>query len=417
MRWTAPTDSMAKPRLITALDIGSLSVKGLVAEKRGEDAYSILSVFKHPSAGFRKGVLVHPEDATKALRDLVVDLKRVHKNAHKNVFVNHQSEQVKSRVSRGMTAVARGDQEIQQEDVDRVLQASQAIKAAPNAQVMHNVILEFLVDEVGDIQDPVGMNGNRLEVNTFVVETFGPQLNAVLKTLERVGFDVNGVVFNPLASGRSATSKQQRDLGVLLIDIGFQTTSLIAYVENKVICARSIPIGSGHVTNDLAIGLKTSVDIAEKLKLTYGCASAKDISRKDVIQLQEFDPNHQAEISRRFLCEIIEVRLVELFQLIAAELKNAVPRGLQLPGGIVATGGGAKMPGFLDLTRQEMKLSVQVGIPSLHQFEVVNPGHQEVLYDPEFAVAAGLVLFGGDEEEKSFSLKERFSWFLKSLTP
>jgi len=408
---------MAKNRLITALDIGSLNVKGLIAEKRGADSYSILSVFKHPSLGFRKGVLVHPEDATKALRDLFLDIRRTNKEAAKHVFVNHQSEQVKCRVSRGMTAVARGDQEIQQEDVDRVLQASQAVKATPNAQVIHNIILEFLVDEVGDIQDPLGMNGNRLEVNTFVIETFGPQLNAVEKTLERVGFDVDGFVFNPLASSRSVTGKQQRDLGVLMIDIGFQTTSLIAYIENKVVCAKSIPIGSGHITNDLAIGLKTSVDVAEKLKLTYGCASARDVSRKDVIQLQDFDINHQADISRRFFCEIIEVRLIELFQVISAELRNAMPRGLQLPGGIVVTGGGAKMPGFIDLTRQEMKLAVQVGVPSMHQFEAVNPGHQEMFYDPEFAVAAGLILSGGDEEEKSFDIKETFSRFVKNLTP
>ncbi len=404
-------------RIITGLDIGSSTIKGLVVERRPDGILSVLSAFTHPSLGFRKGALVDVEAATHVLRDVSVQLRKISSQATRNVFVNVNSEQVRARLSRGITAVSRGDQEIQQEDIDRVLQASRAIKSVPNFQVLHNITREYFVDDVGDIQDALNMTGNRLEVSTLIVEIFAPHLNVLSKALERVGVSVGGVIFNPLSAARSVLSKQQKELGVLLIDLGFGTTSVVAYEEGKVTHTRSFPIGGSHITNDIAIGLKTSVDVAEKLKTMYGFALARDANRRDLIQLSEFDPTHSAEISRRFLGEIIEVRLVELFQIIYNDLKESLGRIPQLPGGVVLTGGGVRMAGLTDLVRQEMKLSVQIGLPNFSEFDIMNPVHQEMLDNPDFAVASGLVLLSADEEtHTSFSFGTFFKFF-RNLIP
>lgn len=376
----------------------------------------MLTAFKHPSAGIRRGVIVDAEDATAVLRGIALDLQKISKRVTQNVFVNMQSEQVKARPSRGVAAVARADQEIQEDDVERVMQASRAIKLSPNHLVLHNIIREYFVDDVGDIGDPLGMTGNRLEVSTLIVEAFSPQVNLLIKNLERVGFRIGGLIFNPLAAAQAVLSKQQKDLGVLLLDFGFGTTSLAVYEENKVLHAKSLPVGSGYLTNDIAIGLKTSIGAADKLKLMYGYALAKDVSRKEVVKLAEVEPANPNEISKRFLAEIIEIRLAEILDLVNNELK-VLGKSVQLPSGVVITGGGVKLPGMTELIRQELKLPVQIGFPNLSSFEIVNPAHKELLDDPEYATAVGLTLWGAREHGKSmnggWSLKNLF----KSLMP
>ncbi|KKU15745.1 cell division protein FtsA [Candidatus Jorgensenbacteria bacterium RIFCSPLOWO2_02_FULL_45_12] len=376
--------------IITGIDIGSSQIKIVVAGKKKGALAQVLSVVKQPSSGFHKGVVVDPEEATRVLRDIVLDLQNFSKKAAQNVFVNVNSEYVKVRNSRGISAVARADREIQQDDVDRVIQASQAIKLQPNYMVVHNITREFFVDDVGDIQDPIGMTGNRLEVSTLVVEAFAPQMNSLLKTLERVGMRVSGLVFNPLAAAHSVLSKKQKDLGVLMIDFGFDTTSFVVYEENKISHAKSIPVGMRHITNDIAVGLRVAFDSAERIKLTYGNAMSKDVNRKDVIQLSEFDPLNRGEVSKRFVAEIIEVRLAEILELVNNELK-VLGRSVQIPAGIVITGGGTKLPGITDLVKQELKFHTQIGFPNLEPFEIMNPTYKELLDDPEFATALGLV--------------------------
>lgn len=378
---------------ITGLDVGSHQIKGVIFEEKRDGTLSLIAAFKHPSAGIRRGVLVDTDEATSVLRALVLDLQRISKHVTQNVYVNVQSEQVRSRPSRGIVPVSRADQEIQQDDIDRAVAASQAVKLSPNYLALHNIIREYIVDDVGDIADPLGMTGNRLEASTIVVEAFAPQVNLLLKNLERVGFRVGGVIFNPLAAARAVLSKQQRDLGVLLLDFGFGTTSLVVYEENKVMHTKSIPLGAGYVTNDIAIGLKIPIDMAEKLKVQYGSALAKDVNRRETIKLSEVDPTNKNEIPRRFLGEIIEVRLAEILGLVNNELK-ALGKSAQLPAGVVATGGGVKLAGMTDLIREELRLPVQIGFPNLSGFEIGNPAHHDLMDDPEFAVAVGLAQWG-----------------------
>lgn len=386
--------------LITGLDVGSAYVRGVVVEQKKEGVLSVVTAFKYPSAGIKKGVITDTEEATTVLRDIAVDLQKISKRATANVFVNINSDHIKSRISRGIVAVQRADQEINADDVERVLQASQAVKLNPNYAVLHNIVREFFVDDVGDIQDPVGMTGNRLEVSTVIIEAFAPHVSMLIKNLERVGFRIGGVIFNPLAASRAVLTKRQKDLGVLCIDFGFGTTSFAIYEEGKVLLTKSIPIGAGFVTNDIAVGLQLSIDAAEKLKTLYGFGLARDISRREMLKLKEIDPANPGETSRHFLAEIIESRLAEIIDFVNNELK-AVGKGIQLPGGAVIIGSGVKLGGMTELLRYKLKLPVQIGFPDLQHLEIANPAHHELLDDPEFATAIGLVLWGSDEKKQA----------------
>ena len=403
--------------IITGLDIGSSSIKGVVVTRKKDGAYSVLSVFQHPSAGFRKGILVDIEEALKTLRSVVMDLEKVSRRAAQRIFVNINGQHIRSRRSRGIVAVSRADQEIQEDDVDRVKQASQAVKLLPNYTVLHNIIAEYFVDDVGDIRDPIGMTGSRLEVDTLIIESFAPHITALVRLIEKAGGSVSGLIFSPFAASEAVLSKRQKELGVLLIDLGFSTTSCIVYEEGKAVHAKTVPVGSGHVTNDIAIGLKVSVDVAEKLKLRHGFAVSKGVNRRERIRLADIDSSarDQREISQRFLSEIMEIRLEEIFDLVNNELRDLGK--LQLPAGAVLTGGGAKLAGIDELARQELKLAVQLGFPAVDDFDVSNPTHQELLDDPGFATAVGLLRWGDKERGRRLPSVPRLKRFIKNLMP
>lgn len=385
-------------KIITGLDIGSAQIKCVVTEERKPgQPLSLLSAFKHPSAGFRKGMLIDPDEALRSLRDLILDIDSISKKAKRNIVVNMNNEHIKTLHSRGVAVVARADQEIQQDDLDRVFQASQAIKMPANHVVLHNIIKEYFVDDIQNIQNPTGMSGNRLEVGTFIILGFNPQVSAVVGGLERVGGGVAGLFFNPMASSRAVLTKKQKDLGVILIDFGAGTTSFTVYEEGKVMESKSIPIGANYITNDIAIGLRTSVETAEKLKLAYGCAEAREVNRRDMIRLEEFESGNAEEVPKKFLAEIIEVRLEELLELINNELKTLGKNG-RLPAGAVLVGGGAKLSGLVNLVRRYLKLPTQIGLPNLKNFEILNTSYEDLFDDPEFAVAAGLALLGNETE-------------------
>ena len=402
--------------IVTGLDIGSFQIKGVVAERKKDGSLSLVSAFKGPSSGFRKGVLVDDEEAASAIREVIVDLGKISKKAAQNIFVNVNGDYIKSRSSRGIAAVARAEGKIHHDDIERVIQASRAIKLSPNYTILHNITREYFVDEIGDIFDPLGMSGNRLEVSTLIIETFAPQINTFLKIFQRVGGSIGGFIFNPLAASRAVLSKRQKDLGVLLIDIGFGTTSMAVYEENKAMYAKSLPVGSGYVTNDIAIGLKTSIDAAEKLKLTYGVALAKEIPRREIIKLEEVEDSNKNEITRRFLAEIIEIRLAEIFDLINNELKS-VGQPTHLPAGAVLVGGGAKLAGMVELAKQELKLPAQIGFPDIKNFNIMNPAHKEMIDDPEFATAVGLVFWGVGEGKEQRGGMNLIKNFFKNLIP
>lgn len=402
--------------LITGLDIGSGNIKALVAEIKNNGRLLVLTAFKQPSAGFRRGALTDFDEATISLRNAVAEVRRISPKAVKNVYVNVNGANIKSCLSKGVAGVTRADSEIRRDDIEKAIQSSRAVNLpSKNYIVLHNITREFFVDGLGGIQDPLGMIGTRLEVNSLVIGAFSPIVNDLTKCLERNGIGIKGLIFSPLASSEAVLSRQQKDLGVLMVDIGFSTTGLVIYEENKILKALSLPVGASNITNDIAIGLRVAIGMAEKIKLSQGFALAKEISRREVFNLPEIDSSLKGEISKRFLAEIIEARLAEIFEMILNELKS-LDHKVDLPAGVVITGGGAKLPGIVDLAKQELKLPVQIGLPELANFDIKDPFSQELISDPEFATAVGLILLGlnqgGGKIQPSI-----FRRFLQSLIP
>ena len=400
--------------IITGLDIGSASIKAIVAEIKNSGRLLVLAAFKQPSAGFRKGVLVDFAETTVALRNIISDIRTISPKAVKNVYVNVNGVNIKSCLSKGIAGVSRADSEIRRDDIEKAIQSSRAVNLSSNYIVLHNITREFFVDGIGGIQDPLGMTGTRLEVNSLVIGAFSPLVHDLIKCLERNGVSVSGLIFGPLAASEAVLSKQQKDLGVLMVDIGAGISGLAIYEENKILKTISLPIGAGNITNDIAIGLRISIAAAEKVKLTYGFAFAKETSRREVFNLQEIDSSMKGEISKRFLSEIIEARLAEIFEIINNEIKN-LGHKIDFPAGVVITGGGAKLPGIVDLARQELRLPVQIGLPELANFDVKDSVSTDLISDPEFATAVGLTVYGLNQE--GFSRLSVFKRFLQSLIP
>ncbi|MDE2001654.1 MAG: cell division protein FtsA [Patescibacteria group bacterium] len=382
---------------ITGLDIGSSSLKAAVAEVKSDGKLSLVRLLKTPSGGMRKGTVDDLAEMTRSLNNIFTDIKQISRNALKNLYVNVGGADVRVQSSRGIVAVSRADSEIYQDDVDRARQASQAINLPPNRMVLHAIVREFIVDGVGDIRDPLGMVGNRLEVNSLIIDAFSPAVKNVLKCVEMAGATVAGPIFTPLADAESVLSKNQKELGVALVDIGFGTTSMCVYEENKLVHAAVFPIGSGNITNDLAIGLKTSIEAAEVVKLTFGATSLKGISGRDQIDLKKIDSHARANVSRRAVIDIIEVRLAEIFEMVNAELKM-INRAGKLPVGVVLVGGGVKLPGMVDFAKDELKLPAQIGITDTSSLEIPSGEMSLQIEDPEFVCAMGLLSKGRDRE-------------------
>jgi len=399
---------------IVGLDIGSSTIKAAVAEVKKDGKLSLLKILKMPSRGIRKGVVDELPEVTSAVNQVLSEIKKDFPGVHKNIFLNTGSAQVRVQPSRGIVAVSRADYEVCQDDIDRVIQASQAIKLPPNRMIIHSITREFVVDGVGDIRDPLGMIGNRLEANVLLVDAFSPSIKNLSKCLETNGASIAGLIFGPLASGRSVLSKNQRELGVALVDIGFGTTSLSVYEEGKLIYASVLPFGAGNITNDLAIGLRTSIEAAEAIKFSFGAAVAKDIPARETIDLRQVDPRAKGTPTRRFVAEIIEMRLAEMFEHINKEL-NKIEKAGKLPAGVVLAGSGAKMPGLVDLAKRELHLPAQVGIPDVSNMEVASGELALQIEDPEFACSLGLLMWGGEEPRSAHKSSRNISGLTKKL--
>jgi cell division protein FtsA len=405
---------------IVGLDIGTSSIKVVVADAEGKRLHPRL-VFKVPSEGIRKGVIVDMAEASQSVNRALLEVKRFSKSALKNVYLTIGTSHVKTQASRGIVAVSRADNEIYQEDLARVMKASQAVNLGPNRMIIHQINREFIVDGVGDIVDPLGLSGNRLEVNSLILDAFTPHVKSVMRIVELAGGQVSGVIFSPIASSRSALTKSQKDLGVLLVDIGAGTTGLSVYEENKLLAVAKFPVGADNISNDLAIGLKIPVAAAESLKLHYGYALAKEVNAKESIDLKEFVPDAKGMVSRRFVGEIIESRLAEIFEFINNELRLINKFG-QLPGGAVFVGGGAKLPGLTELARQELKLSSQITVVPKEGWTIETDNLNEYFEDPEYVASLGLILWGADQEHSQLGsmmpslsvagIKDFFRYFL-----
>lgn len=386
---------MARDAFLAGLDLGSTAIRVVVGQRQpGDERLHILGAAEHPSEGITKGVVSSIEDAVSSISQALEKVERMTGIPLERACVGLSGTHIVSQDSHGVIAVARPDGEVREEDIERAVEAAQAVATPPNFEILHVIPRSFTLDNQRGIKDPVGMSGTRLEVDCQVIQGLSAQLKNLTKCVYRTSVDIEELVLSVLGSAEACLTKRQKELGVALVNLGGATTSLIVFEEGDVLHAKVLPVGAGHVTNDIAIGLRTSIDVAEKIKLTYGTALPSEVGKREDVTLSEFDPNDNSVVSRHHVAEIIEARLEEIFSMVDKELKT-VDRSVLLPAGIVFTGGGAKLPGLIELAKREFRLPAAIGLPLTITTAI------DRVNDPTFTTAVGLALWSAGEEGKS----------------
>lgn len=398
---------MSKDDIIVGLDIGTSAVRTVVAQKQSDtNKLMILGVGVAPSGGLNGGIVVDVEEVIKSIVESKEIAERTAGIPIEHAIVSINGSHIFSQFSKGVVAVSRADGEISEDDVARVINAAQAISIPNNKEIINLFPCNYTIDGQEKIKDPVGMNGVRLEVSALVVEGTTPFIKNLYKCVERSGIDVECVVFSTLAAAKAVLTKRQKELGVVVVDIGKGITGVSVYEDGNILLTSVIPIGAGHITNDVAIGLRTTIDVAEKVKLEYGTVQSSEIGKCEKINLSEFDENEEGEYSRKYLAEIVEARVDEIFSMVDDELKKIEKSGM-LPSGVIITGGGAKLPGIISLAKKALRLPAQIGYPKEMD------GIVDRVDDPSFATAVGLILWESDEngyfQSSSGSIMDKIS--------
>ncbi len=377
---TKPTE-----QIYVGLDIGSTKVCCIVGlHEEGAANPSIIGVGVAPTSGMRKGVVVDVDETVSSITAAVDEAERISGVAIDRATISIDGAHVQSLNSKGVIAVGRADQEITIDDLHRVQEAATAIQLPPNREIIQVFPRSYTVDAHTNVKDPVGMNGVRLEVESHIVTGATPAIKDLDRSIYQAGIEIQGRMLVPLAAARAVLTRRQKELGVAVIDIGGGTTGVAIYEEGEILSSSVLPIGSGHITNDLAIGLKTDIDTAEKIKLKYVRAHMSKINLAEKVRIEELDDEHNV-VARRDLQNIAGARLEEIFQLVRAELKK-VGKDHLLPSGVVLTGGGAKLPGIEELAREQLDLPAVIGKPEGFS------GIVDRINDPAFAAPVGLML-------------------------
>ena len=372
---------------MVGLDLGTSKVAVVIAEADDYGQLSIDGVGEVPAEGLRKGVVVNIEKTVHAIQTAMVTAERMAGARGEAVIASLAGPHINSQNSRGVVAVSRQDREIDDEDVERVVEASRAISVASDRQVIHVLPRTFTVDGQEGVKEATGMTGHRLEVETHIVTGSQTAVQNVIKCVHQAGFDVDDVVSQGLASGEGVLSSNEVDLGVCLIDIGAGTTDVVVYNEGSALHYAVLPLGGNHVTSDIAIGLRTTLVEAETLKLNYGHTLPQVIPAEERIDIRQVGGDRLQPTSRRFVAEIIGPRMREIFELAREEVRRSGYDGL-LPAGVVVTGGGARLMGTTDAAQSVFDSAVRLGLP------IGIGGLADRVAGPSHATSVGLVKWG-----------------------
>jgi len=399
---------MPKPRVIASLDIGSSKIRtvvGTIEEK--SQVPNIIGVGIAPSTGLRKGLIVDVDETINSISSSLEDAERMAGEPINHVFLGIGGNHIESLNSKGVIAVSSGN-EITEDDVDRVLEAAQAVSIPSNRRILRIIPKTFTVDEQKGIKYPVGMTGIRLEVEAHIITGLTPAVKNIEKCVLQAGVDIDDIIPSCLASAEAVLSKRQKELGVVVIDIGCGATSVSVFEEGTTLHTAVIPVGGENVTNDIAIGLRTSIDTAEKIKIEYGTCQPADVNDREIIDLSLVSKIDSQKVAKKHMAEIIEARYHEIFVLVKDELAR-IHRDGMLPAGVILTGAGVKMPGILDLARETLNLPVQIGFPQ--NFD----GVVDKIDDPAYATAIGLILWGSRLEHRTYGFNLKSLNLKKSL--
>jgi cell division protein FtsA len=346
--------------LIVSLDIGTSKIRVIIGEI-SNGAINIIGVGSADSEGLRKGAIVDIDQTVQSIRKAVDHAERMVGITIEEVYVGIAGNHIALQTNHGVVAVSNEDREIGQEDIERVLQAARVVALPPEREIINLVPKQFFVDGLGDIQDPRGMIGVRLEVECTIVTGTKAAVHNLMRCVEKSGLRIAGIILMPLASGMMALSKDEKMMGTVLADIGAGATTLAIFEGGSLAAVSTLPIGGDYVTSDICYGLKTQTEHAEKIKLKFGCARIEDADEEQKFKVVRVGTNVEKEFNQVDLANIIEPRMQEIFQMIRQEVKRL--GYLDKINGYVLTGGTVSMPSVLQLAQSELESSVRIAIP------------------------------------------------------
>ncbi|MEH6564179.1 MAG: cell division protein FtsA [Halopseudomonas sp.] len=372
-------------RMIVGLDIGTSKVVALVGEIGADGQLEIVGIGSHPSRGLKKGVVVNIESTVQSIQRAIEEAELMAGCQIHSVFAGIAGNHIRSLNSNGIVAIR--DREVVQADIERVLDAGQAVAIPADQKVLHILPQEYVIDNQEGVREPLGMSGVRLEAKVHLVTCALNAVQNIEKCIRRCGLEVEDVILEQLASSYAVLTEDEKELGVCLVDIGGGTTDIAIFTEGAIRHTAVIPIAGDQVTNDIAMALRTPTQYAEEIKIRYACALAKLAGPEETIKVPSVGDRPPRDLSRQALAEVVEPRYDELFTLIQAELRRSGFEDM-IPAGIVMTGGTAKMEGAIELAEEIFHMPVRLGFPQ--EFK----GLTDVVRNPIYATSVGLLHYG-----------------------
>jgi cell division protein FtsA len=377
---------VTEPKTVVGIDVGTTKICTLVGEAHEDGQLRIIGVGVSPSRGLRKGVVVNVQEATEAIQASVQKAERLSGYEIARAYVSVGGGHISAINSRGVVAISRG-RSISEYDIERALDAARAIAIPHNREIIHTIPRGYVVDGQEGVKDPIGMQGIRLEVEAHIVTGASTSVSNLVKCVRDAGVHIDDLILQPLASGEAVLTSSEREMGVILADIGGGTTDVGIFIEGSIWHTIVLGTGGEHLTRDVAVGLRTPYATAEELKIQYGHVIPASLPTDELIEVTSFGNGAREAVSRMRLAEVLEARAEEILTLIQREVKRSGYDGL-LAAGLVLCGGSAGLAGFKDLAVHILDLPVRIGVP--HDLQ----GLTDVLESPAYATAVGLLLWG-----------------------
>ena len=381
---------LKKNSIVVGLDIGTTKVCAVIGEMT-EQGVEIIGVGSHPSQGLRKGVVINIEGTVNSVKRAIEEAGLMAGCEIHTVFTSISGGHIKAFNSHGIVAVK--NKEVTQRDLERVIDAARAVAIPMDREVLHVLPQDYIIDEQDGIREPLGMSGVRLEAKVHIVTGAATSAQNIIKCCNRTGLNVAEIVLAPLAVAEAVLTDEERELGVVLIDIGGGTTDIAVYHDGTVKHTAVLGIGGNHVTNDIAAGLRTPFNDAERIKQRFGYAKASMVDGDERVDVPSVAGKGRSSVSRQILCEIIEPRLDEIFELVQKEIAKSGFEG-SLASGLVITGGSMLLPGAVEMAERCFGLPVRLGVPA-HVGGLV-----DIISNPTYATGVGLVLHGMKRRER-----------------
>ncbi len=377
--------------LIIGLDIGTSKVVAIVAELLPDNSLNVIGLGQHTSRGLKKGVVINIDSTVNAIQRAIEEAELMADCKIREVFTGIAGSHVQSINARGMVKIK--DAEVSEADVQRVIETAQAIALPSDQQILHILTQEYIIDGQEDVREPLGMSGMKLEVKVHIVTGAVAAAQNIVKSIKRCGLEVSDLILQPLASSEAVLTDDEKELGVCLVDIGGGTTDIAVFKQGAIRHTAVIPIAGDQITNDVAVALRTPTQSAEEIKMRHGCALRQLADPRESVEVQATDGRESRYLSVQTLAEVIEPRVVELYEFVQAELRRS---GLEemIASGIVITGGSSMMRGMVELGEEIFHMPVRLGMPRYVG------GLSEVVSNPRYATGVGLLLIGKKQVEQ-----------------